>query len=337
MTGISKLDPGLYRRKISSNNSYTDYAYREAMNRLKHLLSEPYTPSAQLTTIYQRPIYESTSSFATTDTHHDHHTFPGRPSVKELSKYFPGTNIVRATCYNQPNHSTDKPIIHELPSGSCNQQSAPHCVPQSAANDQANQELLRFIERQENYIKQMERESDNNREELNSLKFKVQDLMHDNENLQRMANDSDSDHDFGKSSTVVMLESKVADLEAKLSQEKLDVKRLKEENESLKSKIATGAGLDIVETYKRKCDDMMREKQRLQDDVKRLEHKIENMRTYETGLYSKNLRDRDYGEKTFDKSQSEIEVRRLKVREVSILGIIFNLVYLSCRRISMTK
>lgn len=311
MSGISKIDPGLYRRKISSNNSYTDYAYREAMNRLKHLLSEPYTPSAQLTTIYQRPIYESASSFAASDTHHDHHTFPGRPSVKELSKYFPGTNIVRATCYNQPNHSTDKPIVHEIPSGSCNQQPGSHCA--SGSSDQSNQELLRFIERQENYIKQIERESDINRDELGSLKFKVQELMHDNEHLQRMANDSDSDHDFGKSSTVVMLESKVADLEAKLSQEKIDVKRLREENESLKSKIATGAGLDIVESYKRKCDDIMREKQRLQDDVKRLENKIENMRTYETNVYSKNLRDRDYGDKTFDKSQTDIEVRRLKV------------------------
>lgn len=317
MSGISKLDPTLYRRKISSNNNYTDYAYREAMNRLKNLLSEPYTPSAQLTTIYQRPIYESSSSF-TADTHHDHHTFPGRPSIKELSKYFPGTNIVRATCYNQPNHSTDKPIIRELPTGSCSQQPNYCTASASAAADQSNQELLRFIERQENYIKQIERESDTNRDELSSLKFKVQDLMHDNENLQRMANDSDSDHDFGKSSTVVMLESKVSDLEAKLSQEKLEVKRLKEENDSLKSKIATGAGLEIVETYKRKCDDIMRDKQRLQDDVKRLENKIENMRTYETSFYSKNLRDRDYGEKGFDKSQLEIEVRRLKVPLISM-------------------
>ncbi|XP_063697244.1 rootletin-like [Culicoides brevitarsis] len=309
MSGISKLDSSFLRRKITSNNSYTDYAYREAMNRLKNLLSEPYTPSAQLTTIYQRPIYES--SFAASDTsHHDHHTFPGRPSLKELSKYFPGTNIVRATCYSAPNHSTDKPIIHELPSGSCNVASSSHCAPVSTSNDANHQELLRFIERQENYIKQMERESDTNREELSSLKFKVQELMHENENLQRM--DSDSERDFGKSSTVVMLESKVADLEAKLSQEKLDVKRLKEENENLRSKIATGAGLEIVETYKRKCDELMRDKNRLQDDVKRLEHKIEHMRTYESNLYSKNLRDRDFGEKTFDKSQLEIEVRRLK-------------------------
>lgn len=320
MSGISKLDPTLYRRKINSNNNYTDYAYREAMNRLKHLLSEPYTPSAQLTTIYQRPIYESSSSFAASDSHHDHHTFPGRPSMKELSKYFPGTNIVRATCYNQPNHSTDKPIMRELPTGSCSQQQTSHCLagPSTASmggGDQSNQELLRFIERQENYIKQMERECDTNREELSSLKFKVQDLMHDNENLQRMANDSDSDHDFGKSSTVVMLESKVSDLEAKLSQEKLEVKRLKEENDSLKTKIATGAGLEIVETYKRKCDDLLRDKQRLQDDVKRLENKIENMRTYESSYYTtKSLRDRDYGEKGFDKSQMDIEVRRLKVR-----------------------
>lgn len=313
---INKIDPPLYRRRMNPNNSYTDYAYREAMQRLKNLLSEPYVPPAHLTTIIQRPVYESTSSFIA-GSHHDHHTFPGRPSIKEVSKYFPGTNIVRATCYTQPNHSTDKPLIREIPSGVC--PSAPihfsgttsSTVP--SASDQSNQELLRFIEKQENYIKQIERESDANREELNSLKFKVQELMHENDSLQRQ-NDSDSDHDFGKSSTVVMLEAKVSDLEAKLSQEKLEVKRLRDENDALKSKIASGAGLEVVESFKRKVEDLLREKQRLQDEVRRLENKIQDMnsRTYDSSYYTKSL-GRDFGERGADKTHLEIEVRRLKV------------------------
>lgn len=67
-------------------SSHTDMAYREAINRLKHLLSDTsYTPVAHQTTTLYTP-FSSTA----------------RNQFRDFTKYYPGTNILRATCYSSP-------------------------------------------------------------------------------------------------------------------------------------------------------------------------------------------------------------------------------------------
>lgn len=57
-----------------------------------------------------------------------------------------------------------------------------------------------------------------------------------------------------------MFESRISELEAQLTQSKIDLKKAQEENENYKKKIADGSILDGVgfETYKKQLDNLQR-------------------------------------------------------------------------------
>lgn len=149
---------------------------------------------------------------------------------------------------------------------------------------------MSFIERQEEYIEQLEKESRFCREELSTLLSKVKDVITENENLhEKQKNhliksvfdhletetETETDLDTSKKITkrsksprrqqtlegpTIVFESRISELEAQLTQTKIDLKKAQDENESFKKKIADGSiteGLGY-DTFKRQIEALQR-------------------------------------------------------------------------------
>lgn len=187
--------------------------------------------------------------------------------------------------------------------------------------DSSNQDLIRFIERQESYIKQQERDSELQREELSNMKYKIQELSNENESLHNKlldAPDSDQENSLVRSTTIITLESKITELDAKLTQAKIDVKRLKDENDTLKRQIERGEGLHIVDTFKRQVEDLKRDKSEQENTIKRLQDQIVSLKENEINIQSR--RTREFNEKvSYEKTQMEHEIRRLQVGYIRLI------------------
>lgn len=110
---ISKLDMPSYRRRPMASHcatsSHTDMAYREAISRLKHLLSDTsYTPVAHQTTTLFSPL----STY--------------RNQYRDFTKYYPGTNIPRTPgCFTSASNTAATTAVPST--GSAIKESPPCC------------------------------------------------------------------------------------------------------------------------------------------------------------------------------------------------------------------
>lgn len=153
-TDLLKKEPA-YKKP---NLNHTEYAYREAVNRLKCMLADSYT-SSRINT-FRRHGYESDDT--------DNVSAIERPALSEISKYVPSNNVSRYNAQTNRRFYSPQSYLHEqsgLPAiksaesiGSIHA-SNPYPICSATATAQAPPELIHFIEKQEGYIEQLERES----------------------------------------------------------------------------------------------------------------------------------------------------------------------------------
>ena len=82
VSASEKYETPLYKKKTLD---FTDYAYREAVNRLKFLLSEAYEKPQSIGYRRNEAEIEEIDSQSNYD----------RPSITEISKYFPSSSFNR--------------------------------------------------------------------------------------------------------------------------------------------------------------------------------------------------------------------------------------------------
>lgn len=293
---------------------FQDYAYREAVTRLKFLLADSYsftkssaprrsgldTESNDSVGVPQRPVLSEISQFMSSGS-------------SALTRFNPG--LLKPLTIISDQSVVKPPILGDVSTP------AP--------------ELLNFIEKQETYIEQLERESQYCRQELNHLLTKVKDVISENETLTDQAKSgittsvfktidtSESDeNDPGKSIVKMksprqqqgnlLLESRISELEAKLTQSQLD--RNLGLNSSASSIIGGGAGNDYMsEHFKKSIENLKADKSSLEDTVRKLQVQIAQLKEHETSNFSRSLKNRDLAEHiSFEKAQSDMEIRRLK-------------------------
>ncbi|XP_053680665.1 myosin-15 [Anopheles nili] len=331
---IDKVDTPLYKKKTFD---FTDYAYREAVNRLKFLLTEAYEPTKLATSFYYRNVDDGKSEVS------DSQSVIERPSITEVSKYFPTTTVSRygstlGRRYSFLNKDLQTAQVGgsvgalkpALSNSSLHPATSAH-IPQALDLAQPPPELLGFIEKQESYIEQLERESQYCREELSTLLKKVKEVVSENEALtdrsrskalyQLDSSESEdvdyTDRSKGKgplSGPSIVFESRISELEAQLAQSQIDLKKLFNENEENKRKLLHGASdVGNADAYRKQVENLQRDKQNLEETVRKLQLSIDQLKDSEACSFSKSQRSRDMIEQVaFERNQAEIEIRRLK-------------------------
>ncbi|KXJ79997.1 hypothetical protein RP20_CCG026967 [Aedes albopictus] len=325
LSSTDKIDTPLYKKKTFD---FTDYAYREAVNRLKFLLTEAYEPAKAATSIYYRGVDDARSEASI-----DNQSVIERPSITEVSKFFsPGTvtryqtgpsGLNRRYSFMNKDFS-GSPLKPALSTVVCS-------VSQNLEVVQPPPELLGFIEKQESYIEQLEKESQYCREELSTLLKKVKDVVSENEALTDRArskafvyqadssesDDLDLDRTREKSKLSgpsIVFESRISELEAQLAQSQIDLKKLFNENEENKRKLVHGSGdASNADVYRKQVENLQRDKHNLEENVRKLQLTIDQLKDSEASNFSKSQRSRDMIEHVaFERNQAEIEIRRLK-------------------------
>ncbi|CAO1313019.1 unnamed protein product [Diamesa hyperborea] len=306
---------------------FTDYAYREAVGRLKMLLAESYVPHKYASS---SSIFKSVTDDET-DT--DQQTVVERPAFKDVSKYF--------SYKPYSTHSTASSYIHkpmmmsqslQVPMSSNIYSHTPSEALVPVGNSQPPSELLNFIEKQETYIEQLEKESDFCRDELSCLLTKVKDVISENETLTDKAkyghevSETDDVYDTimrptkftATSGPNILFESRISELEAQLTQTNIDYKKVADENAELKRKRAFGSSESqgdqhCSDAYKKQIDNLQRDKLTLEDSVKKLHKQMNDLKENDSQVFSKTQRHRDLAEQAhFERTQADIEIRRLK-------------------------
>ncbi|KAL3275545.1 hypothetical protein HHI36_020304 [Cryptolaemus montrouzieri] len=315
-----------YRKKPD----YADNAYREAVSRLRILLAESYTPVRRsyrdLDSAGEETDNQSLISADSKTSRLRRYYPPYYPSVIPRKYYYPH---IRSTLGTVPNVVQDKNIDE----------------PPKYESTTAPPELMSFIERQEDYIEQLEKESRFCRAELSSLLSKVKDVISENENLhERQKNkliksvfdeleqeteetetETEAKNKPLKSPSkkkrqlfegpAIVFESRISELEAQLTQYKIDLKKAQEENDAYKRKIADGTILDGVgfESYKKQIENLQRDKQLLQESVTKLENALTKLRSKEFDTTDAVKRSLDAAEHAqYEKNAADLEIRRLK-------------------------
>nr|CAD7430227.1 unnamed protein product [Timema monikensis] len=360
--GYHKMDSGKKRTP-----DYTDIAYREAVSRLRYLLAESYAPSpSKYSQLHhtQDSDNETEASFAASDRSRHGHT---HSHYRSQAPYRPSVFGSRRALYSD----TMPKLTHgystlNVPHGEVTD--AP-TKPEGAA--QPPTELMAFIERQEEYIEQLEKESQFCREELSHLLGKVKEVISENEGLHEKekagllksvfdsyeTGDDEDDHDMDSEEKSekrkpletkkkrlegpsIVFESRISELEAQLTQTKLDLKKALEEADLYKKKLTDQHyGSDLshssgspdlqrqqIDTLQRQVGvtnlvyDNSREKDELSDKVLKLQASLTQFREKEADASLKAKRSLDVVDQTqFEKAQpqlslaqADLEVRRLK-------------------------
>ncbi|XP_037033824.1 uncharacterized protein DDB_G0283697-like isoform X3 [Bradysia coprophila] len=337
-----KKDAPLYKKR---NLDFTDYAYREAVNRLKYLLADSYTATKRNSICHRHDDSDDTDNVSIKTVE--------RPVLSEISKYLPAsrynslkkytggysayTNQSPGAKSNVNSSLLQVPYTHatHLPTAS----PSSHGPTTLADTNRPPPEILNFIEKQEGYIEQLERESQFCRDELNNLLTKVKDVISENETLTDQAKGGVSRSVFPESSESdgvepdynysvkpkakvqlhgpnIVFESRISELEAQLAQSSIDFKRLLEENEANKRKIAYGSsdiGGGAGDVYKKQIENLQRDKQTLEDTVRKLQHSLDDLKATDANNFTRTQRNRDLAEQSaFEKAQADIEIKRLK-------------------------
>ncbi|XP_030374628.1 serologically defined colon cancer antigen 8 homolog [Scaptodrosophila lebanonensis] len=336
--------------KKSKTMDYTNYAYNEAVGRLKVMLADnnyTATPKLGATASYMRSFNEDSG-----DNFSDNLSVIERPVFSDISKYLSPSQKSRMTAYRPKKTygagyglSTSK---ENLTGGSMYQGSTP-VVTDSV---QAPVEIFNFIEKQEDYIEQLEKESKYCRNELTNLLGKVKDVINENEQLTENARSelsgkpqavvhasttspsSDSDEHLlyaGRktpstprktvsvkspryaSAPNIVYEARISELEAELMQANIDLKRVRGENEELKRKLANTdplLGSVNCETHRKQLEHLQADKSALEDSVRQLQKLLDESKSQQYNSTTSKRYINDLVQ--MERSQAELEVRHLR-------------------------
>nr|XP_036673323.1 uncharacterized protein LOC108016084 isoform X1 [Drosophila suzukii] len=175
--------------KKSKTMDYTNYAYNEAVGRLKVMLADNSYVAPKLggggagVSSYLRNFNEDSG-----DNFSDNLSVIERPVFSDISKYLSPSQKSRISSYRPKKSytsgylSASKENLASTPA-LYPSSSVPPAAPLPADSVPAPVEIFSFIEKQEDYIEQLEKESKYCRNELTNLLGKVKDVINENEQL----------------------------------------------------------------------------------------------------------------------------------------------------------
>ncbi|PSN34350.1 hypothetical protein C0J52_17268 [Blattella germanica] len=308
---------------------YTDIAYREAVARLRYLLAESYSPHsspAKSSQIHRGDDsgdeIESVALSERSRHQHHHHFLP--------SYRVPLYGSKRTLFADPPAKLTHTHSIQNLPAEATDTTTKPE-------GPMPPPELMAFIERQEEYIEQLEKESQYCRDELSALLGKVKEVISENEGLHEREkagllksvfdcfedeDDQEMDSD-GKQSKKkrlegpsIVFESRISELEAQLTQTKMDLRKALEEAELYKKKLSdqplgfeTSGGMSgDCSSHRQQIENLQREKDELHENVVKLQAALSQFREKEADATLKVKRSLDVVDQAhFEKAQVGVE------------------------------
>ncbi|PNF25780.1 hypothetical protein B7P43_G12374, partial [Cryptotermes secundus] len=326
---------------------YTDIAYKEAVARLRYLLAESYSPHSSPTKSFQIQRADDSGdevesvALSERSRHQHQHFLPPYRAPQYGSK---------RALYTDP--TTKLPHTYStqnLPSTGITEGQDTTLKPEGSLPPP---ELMAFIERQEEYIEQLEKESQYCRDELAALLSKVKEVISENEGLherekagllksvfncfetgdedvQEMEPEGKLEKQKLQSSKKqrlegpsIVFESRISELEAQLTQTKMDLRKALEEADLCKKKLAdqplsfemhspsSAAGCD---SHRQQIENLQREKNELNESLMKLQGAVTQFREKEAEASLKVKRSLDIVDQAqFEKAQAELEVRRLK-------------------------
>ncbi|XP_013145803.1 PREDICTED: serologically defined colon cancer antigen 8 homolog isoform X2 [Papilio polytes] len=310
---------------------YTEMAYKEAVSKLRYFLSGS-APSVR--------SYGGSASIKNLE--ESDGDLDKKYSVYGVNDYKPRPRLTAkyTTLYADSLNNYIPPKVTSTP------QPAPQAPAAEAAG--TNPDVVNFIQKQEEYIEQLERESQYCRDELNNLLGKVKEVISENEHLHeaqknkiisRMFHyDSETDEldDVGDSTGLdsdnkaspsksrrakprttklegpnIVFESRIAELEAQLTQAKIDLKKVQDENNENKRKLASGlVDSTCLDGFKRQIDNLQRDKSTLEGQISKLKTSLDQKDSDGEGRYKRS--DVVENQLREERNNLEAEVRRLK-------------------------
>ncbi|XP_014483383.1 PREDICTED: serologically defined colon cancer antigen 8 homolog isoform X2 [Dinoponera quadriceps] len=307
---------------------YTELAYREAISKLKYLLAESYAPNPatpgtkpqSIRNVYKNSNLRISESGEDTD---DQSVISGSFRKKDLAgnaaSYPPLSKTMQPTkAYS--NIALSRADLQSIPP-----------------------ELTSFIERQEDYIEQLERESQYCRDELINLLSKVREVVAENEALhsknraalskcalqdhcvqvdhechvERDGRDADSSESKKEKQPLVgpsiVFESRISELEAQLTQARLELRKAQEENQANLKRLADSCSNEGGPEMRAELDRALRAKYEAEMKLEESQKLLSAARDKETEATQRAKRSMDDRQQIeFERSQSEMEIRRLK-------------------------
>ncbi|XP_044015846.1 serologically defined colon cancer antigen 8 homolog isoform X2 [Aphidius gifuensis] len=290
---------------------YTDTAYKEAVSKLKYLLAESYTPRTSRRIYQDKNIYPRSTS-------------RNRGLLNDIDLQ---SVISDNTTLPDKNNQQSTSILTQV-----DDSSAP------------SRELKTLIMRQEEYIEQLEQESRYCKDELKNLLGKIRNVVAENELLHdknKMAllksflNEHNNDNNnenidnkkliqknsltkiksrdnllFDCGSSKIIFESRISELEAQLTQCKIELKKALED---INTKNISDKNTSINRENNDTIEQVIREKCELTNKIDDLTKnlKLSREREAEANQKIKNAIENKQ-QIEYEKSQAEMEVRRLK-------------------------
>ncbi|XP_021932237.1 serologically defined colon cancer antigen 8 homolog isoform X3 [Zootermopsis nevadensis] len=331
---------------------YTDIAYREAVARLRYLLAESYSPRSSPTKGSQilraddsGDEIESVALSEKSRHQHQHVLTPYKASMygSKRALYTDSTTKLPQTYSIQNLQHTALGIGAGTTEG-----------PDSSLKPEGGlppPELMTFIERQEEYIEQLEKESQYCRDELAALLSKVKEVISENEGLHErekagllksvfdcFETGDEDDHEMEPEEKPekqkrenskkrlegpsIVFESRISELEAQLTQTKMDLRKALEEADLYKKKLAdqplsfeTHSPFSAADchSHQQQIESLQKEKDALNENLLKLQAAVAQFREKEAEASLKVKRSLDVVDQAqFEKAQAELEVRRLK-------------------------
>ncbi|CAH0598712.1 unnamed protein product [Chrysodeixis includens] len=314
---------------------YTELAYKEAVSKLRYFLSGNYAPSVR--------SYGGSTSVKNLD--ESDGDADKKFSSYTLAEYRPRPRLTAkyTTLYADSLNNYTPPAAHTAAP-------PPTTTASGDVTGGTNPDVVNFIQKQEEYIEQLERESQYCRDELNNLLGKVKEVISENENLHEAqknkliskmfhsyhGSESDDLDELGDSTGLdsdnkttplkarksaksrstrlegpnIVFESRIAELEAQLTQAKIDLKKVQEENNENKRKLASGlVDSTCLDGFKRQIDNLQRDKSSLESQISKLKHSLEQRD--DDGRYKRGS-DAVEHQLREERNNLETEVRRLK-------------------------
>ncbi|EZA60458.1 Serologically defined colon cancer antigen 8-like protein [Ooceraea biroi] len=319
---------------------YMELAYREAISKLKYLLNESYIGPTGMSGTKSQSIW---------------HVYKG--SNARVNESGEDTDDPSMTSGSLRNLRSRKELAENLAmSHTLSHRFSKTVHPSKAYNNIAllradlqsvPPELTSFIERQEDYIEQLERESQYCRDELMNLLGRVKEVVAENDALHsknhgalskcilqnhkdcrecsnrqdangQISDNSDSkrprERPFAREGPSIMLESRISELEAQLTQTKLELRKAQEENQTNLKRLSEGTWSEGgIAELKAELDKALRAKYEAEmklDELQKLLSAARDKETEATQRARRSIDDRHQVE--FERGQSEMEIRRLK-------------------------
>ncbi|XP_020282236.1 serologically defined colon cancer antigen 8 homolog isoform X2 [Pseudomyrmex gracilis] len=313
----SKMD--LTKKKPAD---YIELAYREAISKLKYLLAESYAPTGMFRTNsrFSESAEDTDDQSVISDDFRRNRSFAEK-AVSSTFSPFPRTI--------QPSK-----VYSSVALSKADIQSAPP-------------ELTSFIKRQEDYIEQLERESQYCRDKLINLLSKVREVVAENEALHSrnqavlskcalqdhrdycsVVRTDHREHAPASVCTIdnleskrekslerpsIMYESRISELEAQLTQARLELRKAQEENQVILKRLSETSSSEKSVEMKSELDKALRAKYEAEMKLEELRNLLSAAKDRETEASQRAKRSVDNRQQIeFERNQSEMEIRRLK-------------------------